>query len=109
MRLTKSVSRPVLLMVEVSTRLPLAHYAQSVCSPAAVEIGPFARLDEARPIVWMPARRLFEHFQLHLPQCLTAPLSLLQLAVIGHHQISRRLVQDGPEAHHLRLRAGQRQ
>jgi hypothetical protein len=73
------------------------------CLAFSVQIGPFARLDEARPIVGMPQFGVLEHLPLYLPQCFTSPFSLDQPSIIAGHQSPCLSIGDRPQADDLRL------
>jgi hypothetical protein len=71
---------------------------------------PFPGLNERRPVERMaPVLAPAQYAQLHLPEPLIPPRSLLERLVIGDHQILGRFVRDGPEAHDLALGSSQDQ
>jgi hypothetical protein len=61
-------------------------------SALAVEVGPFARLNETRPVERMLLFPALQHVQLYSSQSLAASLPLPQACVVGNHHLSRHLI-----------------
>ena len=55
----------------------------------AFKVGPFARLDRIGPVIRMLFRIALKHFQLHLPERITATPALGEIAVIVCHESAR--------------------
>jgi hypothetical protein len=60
--------------------------------PLAIKIGPFTRLNEARPIVRVSPLRILQHLQLYLPQCVATAFPFQQSPVIIGHQAPRLVI-----------------
>src|SRR5215467_13252950 len=72
----------------------------------AVQVGPFARLNEAGPVEGMLAVFAFQHGEFGLAQGLTAPLAPFQSFVVRGHHFLCNPVTDWPQTHHQRFSAG---
>src|SRR3989440_11081145 len=79
--------------------------ARGSVSAFAFEVRPLAVLYEVGPVERVELLVLTEHFELHAAQRVAAPEALFEIPVVARHQRARRVVADGPEAHHERLRA----
>src|SRR5262245_3810065 len=93
-----------------SNRIKLA-FLIGLFSPSspAIQSGPFARLNEGRPIERMLQIFALQHPQLYLSQPLTSLQPLLKRLTVMDHQVLRLGVPHRPEAHDLTLGPGQRQ
>ena len=64
----------------------------------AFEVGPFAGLDKIGPVITMLFRIALKHFQLHLPERITATQALGEIAVIvgpGRERVALRRAGSG--------------
>src|SRR5262245_21049359 len=71
----------------------------------AVKARAIAGDNEARPVIGVLPLWIRQHAERDLSHGLAPAIALLQPLVVSHHQLTRSIIADRPQTHHLRLSA----